>query len=116
MADFLDSCGAPVPPGRYATKFLGVKHEAIFEITSGMQAGQIVRMPFTDGDYAEEMAPALHRLMNSGSARSAAQELLDALTLFLDDGDGGETGLDVLKRAGQVLNAIEALREEIDPD
>lgn len=116
MANCSDSCGAPVPPGRYAAKFLGVKHEAVFEIAAGMHEGQIVRMPFTDGDYAEEMAPALDRLMNSGTARSAAQELLDALTLFLDDGDGGESGLDVLKRAGQVLNAIDTLREEIDPD
>lgn len=116
MANCLDSCGAPVPPGRYAAKFLGVKHEAVFEITAGMSEGQIVRLPFADADSAEDMAPSLDRLMNSGKARAAAQDLFYAIESFLDDGDGGESGLDVLKRAGQVLNAIEALREEIEAD
>ena len=116
MANSSGSCGAPVPPGRYAATFLGVKHEAVFEIAEGMTAGEIVRVPFADGDYAEEAAPSLDRLLNSGNARTAAQHLRDVLTVFLDDGDGGESGVEVVKRAAAVLDAIESLREEIEAD
>lgn len=34
-------------------KFCAVKHEAVFEVTSGLDAGQVVRLPFHDSETAD---------------------------------------------------------------
>lgn len=97
-------------------KFCGVRHEGVYEIVEGMARGEIVRMPFTDGDYAEEMAPTIARLMNSQDAIHKCVQLSQALGAFLDDRDGTVTGVEELQRAAAVINAMDLLRDSIEQE
>lgn len=111
-----DDVSATVPPGRYVARFCGVQHEGVFEIVEGMAEGKIVRMPFTDGDYAEETAPTIARLVNSQDAINKCVQLYQALGVFLDDGDGSDTGVHQLQRAAAVINAMDLLRDSIEQE
>ena len=102
--------------GRYVAKFCGVQHEGVFEIVEGMAHGQIVRMPFSDGDHAEETAPTIARLVNSQDAINKCLQLYQALGVFLDDGDGSDTGVHQLQRAAAVINAMDLLRDSIEQE
>jgi len=97
-------------------RFCGVRHEGVFEIVEGMAQGQIVRMPFSDGDHAEETAPTLARLVNSQDAINKCVQLYQALGVFLDDGDGSETALHQLQHAAAVINAMDLLRDSIEQE
>ena len=79
-------------------------------------ARQVVRMPFTDGDYADKTAPTLARLVNSQDAINKCVQLYQALGVFLDDGDGSYTGLHQLKHAAAVINAMDLLRDSIEQE
>ena len=116
MANCSDSCGAPVPPGRYAAKFLGVKHEAVFEIAEGMQAGETVRLEFEYGEIAERVGPSIHKLLTDRTATSAAKRLHDALARFLDDGDGGQAAADVIRHAGAVVHQLNIFHSDFGTD
>lgn len=102
-----------VPPGRYPAKFLGVRHEAVFEVAAGISAGDIVRLPFDDAKTARKLGPAVSVLLNSGQARLAAKQLHAALGEYLDDSSGGGTGIEVTKQAAAVLNAVADFRFQI---
>jgi len=106
----------PVPPGRYAAKFCGVVHEGVFEIMEGMAQGKIVRVPFSDGDHAEEAAPTIAHLLNSQDAINKCVQLYQALGVLLDDGDGSDTGVHQLQRAAAVINAMDLLRDSIEQE
>lgn len=93
-------------------RFCEVVHEAVFEITNGMDEGTVVRLPFVDGEEAEGLAPAVAELLNNPKARQAARHLYAALTLYLDDADGSESGVAAVKKAAAVINSIEMLRVE----
>lgn len=97
-------------------KFCGVRHEGVYEISEGMAQGEIVRIPFTDADYAEETAPTIARLLNSEDAIHKCVQLYQALGSFLDDGDGSDTGVHQLQRAATVINAMDLLRDSIEEE
>lgn len=97
-------------------KFCGVVHEGVFEIVEGMAQGQIVRMPFSDGDHAEETAPTIARLVNNEDAIHKCVKLSQALGAFLDDRDGTLTGVEELQRAAAVINAMDLLRDSIEQE
>jgi hypothetical protein len=97
-------------PGRYPVRFVGVEHQAVFKLADGTD--RIVRLPVAESDYAEEMAPVLEDVLNSGNAR----DLLESLTMFFDDSDGypvsSDRGPDLVKKAAALLDAIEDLRQK----
>ncbi len=93
-------------------KFCDVRHEAVFEVMSGMDAGEYVRLPFVDGEEAEALAPAVAELLNNPNAKERGRDLHRALALYLDDSDGGETGVESVTKAAAVINSIELLRVE----
>jgi hypothetical protein len=95
-------------------RFCGVRHEGVFEIVEGMARGEIVRVPFSDGDHAEEMAPTIARLVNSEDAFHKCVKLSQALAAFLDDRDRTLTGVEELKHAAAVINAMDLLRDSIE--
>lgn len=99
-----------VPPGRFPAKFLGVKHEALFEISAGIAAGEIVRLPFDSAKCARKKAPAVNLLLNCGQARLSAKRLHVALGEYLDNSGGGGTGLEVAKQAAAVLEELDDFR------
>ena len=107
------SAQSRVPPGRYPAKFLGVRHEAVFEVAAGISAGEVVRLPFDDAKTARKLGPAVSVLLNCGQARLAAKQLHAALGGYLDDSNGGGTGLEVTKQAAAVLNAVADFRFQI---
>lgn len=98
-------------PDRFVAEFCGVVHEGVFKIMEGMAAGEIVRVPFCDGDLSEDLGCTMAWLLNSQCAIADCRGLHKALGLFLDDGDGSNTGVDKVKRAAAVVNAWEFLRE-----
>jgi len=93
-------------------KFCAVKHEAVFEVTSGLDAGQVVRLPFHDSETAEDLGPAVAELLNNPNAKERCRDLHRALSLYLDDSDGGESAVASVNNAAAVLNCIELLRAE----
>lgn len=92
-------------------KYRGVVHEAVFEITGRDAEDALVRLPFVDGEDAENMAPAVAVLVNSTEARARCRDLHEALSLYLEDG-AHVTGVDRVNSAAAVLNWIEQLRIE----
>ncbi len=93
-------------------KFCDVRHEALFELMSGLDAGQVVRLPFVDADEAEGLGPAVAELLNNPNAKERCRDLHRALAAYLDDGDGSETGVQSVNKAAAVISGIELLRVE----
>ena len=100
-------------PGRYLAEFCGVVHEGVFKIVDGTAAGEIVRVPFCDGDFAEELGCTMAWLLNSQCAIEDCRGLHKALGSFLD---GGNTGVEKVKRAAAVVNAMEFLRDHFEQE
>ncbi len=93
-------------------RFCEVRNEAVFEIVSGIDAGDVVRLPFVDSEEAESLGPAVAELLNNSRARDRCRDLHSALACYLDQDDGGETGVESVKKAAAVINAVEMLRVE----
>ena len=93
-------------------KLCGVVHKAVFEIAGSIDEEQAIRLPFHDPDEAEQMAPAIERLVNSVEANARCGDVLKALSLYLDNGDGSQTGRRLISKAAAMLNCIEMLRIE----
>jgi hypothetical protein len=107
MANTLPFDDTQLSTDRYSVQFVRVEHHAVFKMNDG--TGRIVRLPFDDSDYAEQIATVLEDLLNSGNARV----LLESLTGFFDDSDGypvsSDRGPDLVKKAAAILDAIDDL-------
>ena len=93
-------------------RFCEVRNEAVFEIVSGMDSGDVVRLPFVDSDEAESLGPAVAEMLNNSRAKERCRDLHSAIAHYLDQDDGGESGVESVKKAAAVINAIEMLRVE----